>query len=132
MEVKNNNKGKCFTFTWALENASYCFQKKGEEIKSPTFCIQWFNPTKWHLSLYPRGLEDGSYVQIFLCREKDDGTYTKVTDFEISLLAVDGKNLTFSKNEQKFNNETSIDYLILQKQNKYSSMKNQIFYPMTR
>ncbi|GIX81472.1 hypothetical protein CEXT_709761 [Caerostris extrusa] len=99
-----------FYFHLGIRKRQLLHSEEREEIKSPSFCIQWVDPSKWHLSLYPRGLEDGSYVQIFLYREKDDGTYTLVTDFEISLLAVDGTDPTFSKNEQDFNHETSIGF----------------------
>ncbi|GIY68448.1 speckle-type POZ protein [Caerostris extrusa] len=110
MEGKKEDERKCFSFTWLLENASYCFQKEGEEIKSPSFRIQWVEPSDWRLSLYPRGFEDGSNIGVFLYREDDDTSIFKITDFEISLLAVDGTTLTFSKSEQNFYSQQSIGF----------------------
>ncbi|GBM11926.1 hypothetical protein AVEN_209625-1 [Araneus ventricosus] len=61
-----------FAFTWKLENASYCLEKEGEEIKSPAFVVDSIDETKWKLGLYPRGEEHhGKYIGFYLFREID-------------------------------------------------------------
>ncbi|GIX70148.1 BTB and MATH domain-containing protein 42 [Caerostris extrusa] len=103
MEDNSIDKQKCVTFTWTIENASSCFQKPGEEIKSPTFSINFYDYSKWHLSFYPRGRENENYIGFSLYREEDLGRYYPIdTDFEISLLAADFSSLKLSKGKQSF------------------------------
>ncbi|GBM11961.1 hypothetical protein AVEN_209650-1 [Araneus ventricosus] len=85
MECKESEE-KCFTFLWKLENISFCLQKRGEEIKSPTFVMDAIGKTKWKLSLYPRGERDGNYIGYFLNRETDtEGADTEGIKYELAL-----------------------------------------------
>ncbi|GIY69178.1 speckle-type POZ protein-like B [Caerostris extrusa] len=116
MANENADKQKSFTFTWTLENASYCFQKKEQELKSPSFFIHWLEMTKWHLSLYPRGLEDESYVGLCLSKERDSLLkYSSSANkgeihFEISLLAADSSVLKSSKAKHRFDCLPSFEF----------------------
>ncbi|GIY49709.1 BTB and MATH domain-containing protein 42 [Caerostris extrusa] len=101
MEGNSTDERNCVTFTWTIENASYCFQKPGEEIRSPSFSINWLGQSKWYLSFYPRGRENENYIGFLLNREKDDCRMVG-TDFEISLLAADFSILKSSKEKTSF------------------------------
>ncbi|GIX99915.1 TD and POZ domain-containing protein 4 [Caerostris extrusa] len=98
MAVDGCAEGKCFTFTWKLENVSYCSQKKGEHLCSPQFVVDALAGTKWALSLYPSGFEDGNYVGYFLDRDKDCSSVNDIEiDFVLSFMAADGSALQESK-----------------------------------
>ncbi|GBN51151.1 hypothetical protein AVEN_18701-1 [Araneus ventricosus] len=86
---------KCFTFTWKLENASYCLQKKGEDIESPAFVVDEIHKTKWKLTLYPRGEEDGNYISCYLSRDSDC-TGEKIVEikYKLSFIGKCGLDLT--------------------------------------
>ncbi|GIY97695.1 speckle-type POZ protein [Caerostris extrusa] len=104
MKGKSTDKKKCVTFTWMIENASYCYQNPLEGIRSPSFYINWLGKSKWHLSFYPRGRQSENYIDLVLYREEDPGkNYCLIdTDFEISLLAADFSILKLSKEKKSF------------------------------
>lgn len=54
--------------TWTIKNFSFCDQKTGEQLKSPTFSTGINDTCKWRLDLYPNGLkeEDAKYVSLFI------------------------------------------------------------------
>ncbi|GBM11965.1 TD and POZ domain-containing protein 5 [Araneus ventricosus] len=85
---------KCFTFTWKLENASYCLQKKGEKIVSPAFQVAEMGDSKWKLWLYPRGKENGNYIGFYLHRETDTkgAAYVEIW-YDLAVVAKDGSIL---------------------------------------
>ncbi|GIX84110.1 TD and POZ domain-containing protein 1 [Caerostris extrusa] len=78
---------------------SYCWQKNEEPLRSPIFVVDALEGTRWTLSLYPRGYEDGNYVGYFLYRDAD--CPSSVNDIEIdcvmSFMAADGSALKESK-----------------------------------
>ncbi|GFS95074.1 speckle-type POZ protein B [Nephila pilipes] len=79
---------KCFLFTWIIENFSYCWQKKGERIISPSFIVETMERTKWNLWLYPAGGSDDKHISLFLHRLEDSkGSCVIKIEFEFSLLA---------------------------------------------
>ncbi|CAL1296281.1 unnamed protein product [Larinioides sclopetarius] len=85
---------KSFTFTWKLENASYCFERKGEKIKSPAFVVDSIDETKWKLGFYPRGAEHGDYIAFNLFREADSKGPARVEIYyELAFIAKDGSVL---------------------------------------
>ncbi|CAL1294599.1 unnamed protein product [Larinioides sclopetarius] len=79
---------KCFTFTWKLENISYCLQKKNAYIKSPAFVIDSTDETKSHLYLYPRGQDNGNYIGFHLFRERK-----REIKYELAFVAENGSVL---------------------------------------
>ncbi|GIX99917.1 TD and POZ domain-containing protein 1 [Caerostris extrusa] len=86
---------KCFTFTWKLENMSYCWQNNKEPIFSPKFVVDALEGTKWRLSLYPRRAEVGNYIGYFLNRDKDcsSGVNDIEINYVLSFMAADGSVL---------------------------------------
>ncbi|CAL1287635.1 unnamed protein product [Larinioides sclopetarius] len=89
------NEENCFTFTWALENASYCLQKKVEKIESPAFVVDEVHKTKWKLWLYPRGARNGNYIGFYLNRERDSiGEDSVEIKYELSFIGKFVLNLT--------------------------------------
>ncbi|GIY03990.1 speckle-type POZ protein B [Caerostris extrusa] len=90
--------GKCLTLTWKLENMSYCWQKNEEPIRSPIFVVDALEGTRWTLSLYPRGYEDGNYIGYFLDRDADCSRANDIEiDYVLSFAAADGSALQESK-----------------------------------
>ncbi|GFR08011.1 speckle-type POZ protein B [Trichonephila clavata] len=99
MDSQNITERKCFSFTWAIENFSFCWKKKGEGISSPTFIADTIERTKWHLTLYPDGdlSEVKDSISFFLIREEDSKGPTDLTiSFELSFIAADGSVLKSS------------------------------------
>ncbi|CAL1294605.1 unnamed protein product [Larinioides sclopetarius] len=83
--------GKCFTFLWKLENASFCLEKEGEKIKSPTFEVNAIEKTKWNLSVYPREGKDGDHIECYLSRKSDSkGADPIEIRYELAFIANDG------------------------------------------
>ncbi|GFU07237.1 speckle-type POZ protein A [Nephila pilipes] len=88
MASTDKNNSKCFLFTWIIENFSYCWQKKGERIISPSFIVETMERTKWNLWLYPAGESDDEYINLFLHRLEDSkGSCVIKIEFEFSLIA---------------------------------------------
>ncbi|XP_055953411.1 speckle-type POZ protein B-like [Argiope bruennichi] len=91
MACGDENSKKCFTFIWKLENASYCWQKTGERIESPSFVLDSIEETKWKLRLYPRGQERSNEIGFYLVREADSkGADNIEIQYDLSFLAQDG------------------------------------------
>ncbi|GFY57133.1 TD and POZ domain-containing protein 3 [Trichonephila inaurata madagascariensis] len=93
MEYCSTCEKKCFSFTWAIENFSFFWQKKGENILSPTFIADTIERSKWKLALYPDGCMSArnNSISFFLRREVDSKGPTNLNIFfELSFLAVDG------------------------------------------
>ncbi|GFR25287.1 speckle-type POZ protein B [Trichonephila clavata] len=93
MDSQSISERRCFSFTWAIENFSFCRKKRGEGISSPKFIADTIERTKWKLMLYPdgdlRGKNDS--MSFFLRREEDSKGSTDITIFfELSFLAADG------------------------------------------
>ncbi|GBN03065.1 Speckle-type POZ protein [Araneus ventricosus] len=112
MSRKEDTERACFTFTWTLENVSYCWQKKGERIGSPVFAVNMAEKTKWRLWLYPRGYRSRSCVGIFLERNAGCGGEDVVEiDYELALLATDGSILRSSNsNGRSFRKDQVFGY----------------------
>ncbi|GBN88851.1 hypothetical protein AVEN_176736-1 [Araneus ventricosus] len=92
--IKNDK--RCFTFTWTLENASYCLQKKGEKIESPVFVVDEIHKTKWKLWLYPRGESNGNFIGCFLHREfASEGEDSVEIKYELAFIGESGLVPTF-------------------------------------
>ncbi|GIY22214.1 TD and POZ domain-containing protein 5 [Caerostris extrusa] len=104
MADKSNDKRNAYIYQWIIENFSYCWQKKGEEMKSPHFVVESMEDTKWMLSLYPRGNTNGSYVGFYLNRADDSkGPDCFDLESELSFLNADGTVLkTFGVLKDKF------------------------------
>ncbi|GFU74209.1 TD and POZ domain-containing protein 5 [Trichonephila clavipes] len=85
---------KCFSFTWAIENFSFCWQKRDEEILSPPFIADTIERSRWKLMLFPKEeishKKNGS-ISFFLKREEDSKGPTDLPIFvELSFLAANG------------------------------------------
>ncbi|GBM11946.1 Speckle-type POZ protein B [Araneus ventricosus] len=88
------SKEKCFTFTWKLENISYCLEGKDEAIYSPDFVLDSIDETKWCLGLYPRGKDDGNHIGFYLFRDEDSKGAARVEiKYEPAFIAEDGSVL---------------------------------------
>ncbi|GBN91976.1 Speckle-type POZ protein B [Araneus ventricosus] len=89
---------KSFTFTWKLENASYCLETKYAVLKSPAFVADLIDETKWKLGLYPRGLNHGDYIGVYLFRETDSkGAVQVEIYYELAFIGKDGSVLKSCK-----------------------------------
>ncbi|GBN77974.1 hypothetical protein AVEN_129812-1 [Araneus ventricosus] len=102
-----NSEERCYTFLWKLENISYCLEKKGKRIESPSFVVDAIDQTKWKLCFYPRGDSDEDWIACYLHREADSkGASSVKIKYELALIKDDGSELkstgiienTFSKN----------------------------------
>ncbi|GFW20427.1 TD and POZ domain-containing protein 1-like [Trichonephila clavipes] len=93
MDIQSISERRCFSFTWAIENFSFCWKKTGEGLSSPTFIADTIERTKWKLVLYPDGnlSEKNGFMSFFLRREEDSkGSTDIVIFFELAFLAADG------------------------------------------
>ncbi|GFT84280.1 TD and POZ domain-containing protein 3 [Trichonephila clavipes] len=94
---------KCFSFTWAIENFSFCWQKRDEGILSPSFIVDTIERSKWKLMLYPNGNWSknscpSDSISFYLRREEDSKGPTDITIFfELSFLAADGSVIMSSE-----------------------------------
>ncbi|GFU46566.1 TD and POZ domain-containing protein 5 [Nephila pilipes] len=78
-----------YIMEWTIEQYSYCWHKKGEELASPVFTATLMGNTKWKLILYPFGKENGNYVSYFLHREEDEGPDSIVINYNLEILRMD-------------------------------------------
>ncbi|GFU40788.1 hypothetical protein NPIL_407431 [Nephila pilipes] len=86
------------TFFWNIENFSYCWQKKGAYICSPTFVVESTESSNWYFQLYPRGYRNekfSAYYIISYCNIESEGNRT---EWELAILAEDGSVL--ARNER--------------------------------
>ncbi|CAL1291743.1 unnamed protein product [Larinioides sclopetarius] len=79
-----------FFFQWQIKNFSFATNRTGRAICSPEFVAGVLDDTKWYLSIYPGGKEDGEFVDIFVtrCGEDDGGVQIPII-FTIELEAAD-------------------------------------------
>ncbi|KAF8770921.1 TD and POZ domain-containing protein 1 [Argiope bruennichi] len=93
---------KCFTFSWTIENVSYCWQKKGKQIVSSTFVADTIEETKWKLCLYPRGKENEDFIAYYIHREMDSkGPENIELEYELAFLAEDCSILVSSNSNKR-------------------------------
>ncbi|GBM17324.1 TD and POZ domain-containing protein 5 [Araneus ventricosus] len=94
MAYNGEREGCCYIIQWRIENFSYCWHKKGEQLLSPSVVIDSLAETEWSLSLYPKGYNNGNCISYFLCREKDSkGPDVMEINYELSFLGEDGSVL---------------------------------------
>ncbi|GFT23918.1 speckle-type POZ protein A [Nephila pilipes] len=86
------------TFFWNIENFSYCWQKKDEYIKSPTFVVESIESSNWRFQLNPRGFDDENFIQYFVIRQWNNGVEVNRIEWELAILAEDGS--VFARNER--------------------------------
>ncbi|GBM11950.1 Speckle-type POZ protein B [Araneus ventricosus] len=124
-------KEKCFTFTWNLEHVSYCLQKKDVAIESPPFVVESIDDTKWYLSLYPRGEEDGNYIGFFLFRETNGKKAHEVLiKYKLEFIKKDGSALTTGNTtEYNFSENHGRGYPHFEKREDVFVTKRSIFLP---
>ncbi|GIX83965.1 speckle-type POZ protein [Caerostris extrusa] len=140
MALENDKKAadnvEGFTFQWSIENISYSGTKKGEAIISPRFAIdneeklKVKNPTIWYLSLYPRGYENGSLVELCLEREnsKSDPEVNQI-DYELAWLSKDGSIITRVREINKtFLKGSSGSHSVVKREHVFST-KRSIYIP---
>ncbi|CAL1296324.1 unnamed protein product [Larinioides sclopetarius] len=95
------NQKNCYSITWAINNFSYCWQRKNEAIVSPIFSICIPEETKWKLLLFPRGSSHGNFIAFYLYREQNcNGAENIEVEYSLEFLAADGSILT--KGELKY------------------------------
>ncbi|GFT01645.1 TD and POZ domain-containing protein 5 [Nephila pilipes] len=98
MNRKRISGKKSFSFTWVIENFSYCWQKKDEEISSPAFTVETMEKTKWKLILYPKEsvVDDvqEDFISFYLERQENSKGPANFTIFyEFSFVGADGSLL---------------------------------------
>ncbi|GFT22813.1 speckle-type POZ protein A [Nephila pilipes] len=96
MDSQDISEKKGFSFTWVIENFSYCWQKKDEKIMSPTFVVDTMSKTKWRLILYPKGDRNAGedFISFYLERQEDSkGPDCYKIFYELAFLAIDGSVL---------------------------------------
>ncbi|GFT01634.1 speckle-type POZ protein B [Nephila pilipes] len=97
-----------FCCTWVIENFSYCWHRKYEEIMSPAFIADTLKKTKWKMILCPKGTshEKDDFISFYLERQEDSsGPADFIVYFELSFLAADGSVLVQSKSENSFSKD---------------------------
>ncbi|CAL1292790.1 unnamed protein product [Larinioides sclopetarius] len=88
------SRNNCASFTWAIHNFSYCWQKNDEAIVSPMFSIYMPEETKWKLQLFPRGVASEEDIVFHLLRDNDcKGTEKIKLEYTVDFLAIDGSSL---------------------------------------
>ncbi|CAL1262211.1 unnamed protein product [Larinioides sclopetarius] len=104
MFKKEENRKKCFTCIWKLENASFCWPKEKVPLESPAFVVDEIGETKWNFKLFPKRGNKQDYIGLLLHRMFDNGGLDKVEiDFELTFLAPDGTDLeSIRKTKQTF------------------------------
>ncbi|CAL1294972.1 unnamed protein product [Larinioides sclopetarius] len=104
----------CATFTWAINNYSYFWQKNGKAVVSPMFSIYMPEETKWKLILFPRGVSlNHKSVGFFLYRDKDcNGAENIEVEYSLDYLRSDGSfcNIPFTNEFQKDVPQGSLNY----------------------
>ncbi|GFT35100.1 speckle-type POZ protein [Trichonephila clavipes] len=96
---------KCFSFTWAIENFSFCWQKSNEEILSPPFIADTIERSRWKLMLFPEGeiLHEKDSISFLLKREEDSKGPTDLPIFvELSFLTANGSVMSSEIFEYSF------------------------------
>ncbi|GBO12376.1 hypothetical protein AVEN_61869-1 [Araneus ventricosus] len=79
-----------FFFRWQIKNFCFATNKTGDALHSPSFVVDVLDETKWSLSVYPRGKEDGEFIDVFLTRCSEDGGGVQIPIiFTIELEAAD-------------------------------------------
>ncbi|GBN07960.1 TD and POZ domain-containing protein 5 [Araneus ventricosus] len=120
-----------YTFTWFIENYSYCSLKNGENFWSPDFNADDLEGTVWCLRLCPRGLrdEDKGYLSLYLCRRDDDGPENFPLKYELSFLSADGATLRPQQLENTFKKGISYGNHQFLKMNGISLLEKSVYFP---
>ncbi|GFU61283.1 MATH domain-containing protein [Trichonephila clavipes] len=83
-----------FIIWWKIENYRYCWQKRRERFSSPIFAATTIENTKWHLILYPTGVDDEKWIGFYLNREEvDEGPESVAINYVLEFLKNDGSVL---------------------------------------
>ncbi|CAL1262210.1 unnamed protein product [Larinioides sclopetarius] len=91
MACEENDKRKCFTYIWKLENLSYWRWNEEDCIKSPCFVVDDLLGTKWKMTLDPSVGDGYNNISLFLEREVDDiDAHNIKIDCELAFLSSDG------------------------------------------
>ncbi|XP_071033391.1 speckle-type POZ protein-like B isoform X1 [Parasteatoda tepidariorum] len=61
-----------YSFTWKIENYSFCFDKPEETLKSPIFTANNLNGSKWFLTFRPYKEKGTHVIACYLNRCKED------------------------------------------------------------
>lgn len=132
MDLELIGKTKEFSFTWVIENFSFCWQKNRERISSPAFIVDTMAKTKWTLEIWPRGDEDIdlNFISFYLVREKDSkGPRSFRILFELSFLAVDGSSLASMSSQYSFTKDDSWGSSEFVKRDEVFQIKRKDFLP---
>ncbi|GFT22562.1 speckle-type POZ protein [Nephila pilipes] len=71
--MEHRNRGlMVYTLIWKIENFSYSWHETGEKLVSPIFVTHMLHNTSWTLELFPRGVENATYISCFLNRNESD------------------------------------------------------------
>ncbi|GBN60078.1 hypothetical protein AVEN_233068-1 [Araneus ventricosus] len=88
-----------YTFSWSIENYSFCWHKNGEVLVSPKFTVEGMEGTAWTFELYPRGKfeENKGRISLLLMREYDDGPESFSFESDLSICKENGDTLLWSE-----------------------------------
>ncbi|KAF8771527.1 speckle-type POZ protein-like [Argiope bruennichi] len=121
-----------YSITWAVNNFSYCWQKKNEAIASPIFSLYVPEETRWKLLLFPHGVtvSDGSSLAFYLYRDQDcDGPENIEVEYNLEFIAANGSILTKGETKHKFSKESRWGYPCFQKRKTVFITKRMKFLP---
>ncbi|GBM90097.1 hypothetical protein AVEN_149405-1 [Araneus ventricosus] len=90
-------KFELFEFQWKIENFDRCLPWM--KLKSPSFVVDSWDKTRWHLVLRFRGDLDPMPIIFELCRENDGVALIIDLEYELSFLDKDGEH--FAKQTSK-------------------------------
>ncbi|GBN98769.1 TD and POZ domain-containing protein 1 [Araneus ventricosus] len=118
MERQEISEKNCYSVTWAINNFSYCWQKKDEAIVSPIFSIFTPEETKWKLLLFPHGTKNGNEISFFLYREQDcNGAENIEIEYTVEILNADGSILKKGETKHTFCKNSRWGYSMLLNRN---------------
>ncbi|GFS84082.1 TD and POZ domain-containing protein 1 [Nephila pilipes] len=101
-----------FMFTWHIENFSFSWQNKNENMKSPSFIVETMDKSKWCLIIYPAGCQIAEdYVSIYLGRLGDSkGPSDIEIEFELYLSTDSGRLISMGVSNGIFQNGVLVGF----------------------
>ncbi|KAJ8673609.1 hypothetical protein QAD02_004871 [Eretmocerus hayati] len=95
------------SYTWTISNFSFIRKRTSEELESPSFSIGPVDDgSKWHLKLYPSGINDNfkNHLSLYLCRKPPIPDCARYTGrYELSLIDAQGHKVINQSEDCEYN-----------------------------
>ncbi|GBM49578.1 TD and POZ domain-containing protein 4 [Araneus ventricosus] len=105
--MSSQDKRKCFTFTWTIENISYYWYTTRKVVRSPTFVINALQKSKYKLGFHPSRIMEDNWIYLFL-EAQGNSSFVRI-DCEFAFLSKDGSahhSTKWKNRSRKFNGVT--------------------------